>query len=61
LQGTISPINTPLNPYQFNYSDYMENLGVLRQMNVQQEAVLQTGVGMSGLRQAAGSITGTDS
>ena len=29
----ISKINTPLNPYQFNYSDYMANLGVLRQMN----------------------------
>lgn len=56
IAGDVTSINTPLNPYQFNYSDYMENLGVLRQMNVKQEAVLQTGEGVSGLRQAAGSL-----
>src|SRR5690606_18539121 len=34
LAGELRPINSPLNPHQFNYREHMEKLGVYRQINV---------------------------
>ncbi|MCM4160999.1 ComEC family competence protein [Antarcticibacterium flavum] len=56
IAGMVTKLNTPLNPYQFNYSDYMEGLGVLRQINVQPEAVIQSGIQEPGLRNIAGNL-----
>ena len=54
--GGITKINTPLNPYQFNYSDYMENLGVLRQINASGHEVVILGKGSRNIRGIAGDI-----
>ena len=54
--AAITKINTPLNPYQFNYSDYMENLGVLRQMNASRNEVIILGKGSGNIRGIAGDI-----
>ncbi|MEP6260977.1 MAG: ComEC/Rec2 family competence protein [Gillisia sp.] len=54
--AAIAKINTPLNPYQFNYSDYMENLGVLRQINASRNEVIILGKGRGNLRGIAGEI-----
>ena len=54
--AAITKINTPLNPYQFNYSDYMENLGVLRQMNASRSEVIIMGKGSGNIRGIAGEI-----
>lgn len=32
VNGTLETINKPLNPHQFNYSDYMNGLGVFHQL-----------------------------
>ncbi|QED38191.1 ComEC/Rec2 family competence protein [Antarcticibacterium arcticum] len=40
IGSTITNINTPLNPYQFNYRQYMENLGVYRQVNASGNEVI---------------------
>lgn len=54
--AAITKINTPLNPYQFNYSDYMANLGVLRQMNASGNEVIILGKSRRSIRGIAGEI-----
>ncbi|MDT0650551.1 ComEC/Rec2 family competence protein [Autumnicola edwardsiae] len=34
IPAALEDINQPLNPHQFNYRNYMRNLGVLRQINL---------------------------
>lgn len=52
----LIPINSPLNPHQFNYRKYMEDLGVLRQINAKGNEVLITKTGAGDLRSWAGTI-----
>ncbi len=52
----ITNINAPLNPYQFNYRHYMENLGVLRQMNAAGTEVIFLGEGTWDIRVLAGNL-----
>lgn len=40
IPAQIHPLNSQLNPYQFDYSGYMKNLGVLRQMNLEPAEIL---------------------
>lgn len=54
--AAITKINTPLNPYQFNYSDYMANLGVLRQINASGNEVVILGKSSRSIRGIAGEI-----
>ncbi len=56
LAGDLKNINTPLNPYQFNYSEYMENLGVLRQLNLRPQELMLLGNSSTNLRSLAGDL-----
>lgn len=38
-----SDINSPLNPYQFDYKNYMEKQGVLKQLRINSEEILKIG------------------
>ncbi|MDT0689397.1 ComEC/Rec2 family competence protein [Salegentibacter sp. F188] len=39
IPADLEEINQPLNPYQFNYRKYMENLGVLRQIDLSKSQI----------------------
>ena len=54
--GELLEINSPLNPYQFNYSLHMQKLGVYRQFNANNSEVLTIGKSENGLQAFAGSI-----
>lgn len=58
VASEVTKINKPLNPYQFDYSNYMEDLGVLRQVNVSKSEVLLLPESNSGIREVAGNIRG---
>lgn len=54
LAGELRPINSPLNPHQFNYREHMEKLGVYRQINVTPSEVHLSGKAENDLRAFAG-------
>jgi len=56
LPAALQPVNSPLNPHQFNYRDYMESLGVLRQINVSQSRVQILGTTSGNVTALAGDI-----
>lgn len=56
VAGELRDINSPLNPYQFDYRRHMEKLGVYRQMSSDPEGVLTVGKNSGGLRELAGNI-----
>jgi competence protein ComEC len=56
LAGEIRDINSPLNPYQFDYRRHMEKLGVYRQINTEPDEILELGKESGGLRTLAGNI-----
>jgi competence protein ComEC len=51
-------INAPMNPHQFNYRNYLENLGVLRQINSSSNQILQLKSDNFGLMALAGKLRG---
>ncbi|WP_255702611.1 ComEC/Rec2 family competence protein [Antarcticibacterium sp. 1MA-6-2] len=59
VTSEIVQINKPLNPYQFDYSNYMEDLGVLRQVNVSKHQVMILPENNRGFREVAGNIRGS--
>ncbi|HSP39871.1 MAG TPA: ComEC/Rec2 family competence protein [Gillisia sp.] len=56
VAGEIRNINSPLNPYQFDYRRHMEKLGVHGQMNSDPEEVLTLAGRTNGIRDVAGNI-----
>lgn len=54
--SAITSINTPLNPYQFNYRRYMENLGVYGQVNAEGKEVIFLEGETRNLRALAGNL-----
>jgi competence protein ComEC len=54
LPAKFLEINAPLNPHQFNYRNYMENLGVLRQINSSSNQITQLRSDNFGLKALAG-------
>jgi len=58
LPAKFLDINTPLNPYQFNYRNYLESLGVLRQINSSSNQILQLKPDNFGLKALAGKLRG---
>jgi len=58
LPAEFIPINAPLNPHQFNYRNYMENLGVLRQINSSSNLIVQLKSDNFGLKALAGKLRG---
>ncbi len=56
VAGELRQINTPLNPYQFNYRRHMERLGVYRQIHSNPDEVLELDSQSDGLRVMAGKI-----
>ena len=53
---SVTEINTPLNPHQFNYRAYMANLGVSGQLNLSRNEVLKMKSSNSGMRSIAGQV-----
>ncbi|MCF4100863.1 ComEC family competence protein [Gillisia sp. M10.2A] len=41
IASPFTKINSPSNPYQFNYRSYMENLGVYHQINITHQNILK--------------------
>jgi len=58
LPANFIEINTPLNPYQFNYRQYMEGLGVLRQINIRPSQILKLKKAHFSLKSFAGNLRG---
>ena len=58
LPAEFLQINTSLNPHQFNYRNYMENMGVFMQINSGSSQILQLESQNSGLRALAGKLRG---
>lgn len=56
LPADLKAINKPLNPHQFNYSEYMENLGVLRQISTSKNQVQVLGADSGNIKALAGNI-----
>ncbi len=56
LPFSVTEINTPLNPHQFNYRAYMANLGVSGQLNLSRNEVLKMKSSNSGMRSIAGQV-----
>ncbi|MBK5192186.1 MAG: ComEC family competence protein [Flavobacteriaceae bacterium] len=56
LPAEFIQINAPLNPHQFNYRNYMENLGVLRQINSSSNQIVQLRSDNFGLKALAGKL-----
>lgn len=56
ILASYSKINKPLNPYQFDFAKYMENLKVYGQINIDGSEVLKTGNPGFGLTETAGNI-----
>lgn len=56
VASEITKINHPLNPYQFNYNNYMQNLDVLRQVNVSKDQVMLLPEKSFGFKVVAGKI-----
>src|SRR5690606_35618766 len=45
VYSSISEIQKPLNPHQFDYSKYMESLGVYGQLRISEKDILKTKIG----------------
>jgi competence protein ComEC len=58
VNSKIKEINSPLNPYQFNYREYMANLGVMKQINASKNEVLLLNRKSRNLRSIAGELRG---
>ena len=58
LPAEFIEINSPLNPHQFNYRNYMENMGVSMQINSSSNQILQLESHKLGLRFLAGKLRG---
>lgn len=56
IPAAYSEINKPLNPFQFDYAHYMQNLKVYGQVNISRSEVLKIGNSGSGLKKTAGKI-----
>lgn len=56
IAGEFRKINSPLNPYQFNYRHHMEKLGVYRQVNVGKAEVYLRDEKIDDLQAMAGNI-----
>ena len=52
----FSPVNPPLNPHQFDYSAYLENQKILRQINISPQEIFLLKSDPSGLLALAGKI-----
>jgi len=50
ISSNIEEITGPLNPYQFDYSEYMKNLGVPHQIRISENDILQNTEGKPTLR-----------
>jgi len=50
VSTSINKFQTPLNPYQFDYSKYMETLGIHHQIRISKKDILQKIAGSSTLR-----------
>ena len=53
VSSHLTPINSPLNPHQFNYAKYMKNLGVNHQLRISNNEILSKINGKSTLRGTA--------
>ena len=47
VQGIISPIPPPLNPHQFDYSNYLKSLGVFGQIRISQKEIISSKIGLA--------------
>jgi len=56
IGADLSHIITPKNPYQFNYRKYMEDLGVMRQINAREDQILLRKSGSGDFQFVAGAI-----
>lgn len=45
IYAAISEIPKPLNPHQFDYSEYMKSIGVYGQVRISEKEILKTGTG----------------
>src|SRR5690606_12485264 len=53
VYSSISEIQNPLNPHQFDYSKYMNSLGVYGQLRISEKDILKTKIGKQTLLGAA--------